>query len=639
MVDRVLSAIPDFNDQSYYFNNGIHESLYEFLGAHPVAEDDSKGFRFVVWAPRAKSVALQGDFNDWRLEAMTALPNGLWGIVSSDARVGQFYKFMITDQVGHQTSKIDPFAHQFEVPPKDASVLTILDPFSWTDQRWLSKVKRTDYTKKPLNIYEVHFSSWRTHPDGRYYSFKELADSLIPYVKELGYTHIEFMPLMEHPLIASWGYQITGYYAVAGRFGTVNDLREFVDQAHQAGIGVLMDWVPGHFCRNEVGLAYYDGTPTFEYEDVRRADNVGWGSLNFDLGKPQVRSFLLSNALFWLKECHIDGLRTDAVSFMIYRDHGSFRENWVPAEDGSNKNYEGISFLQHLNQVVAKKFPQVLMIAEEATDWEGVTAKPQGLGLGFDFKWNMGWMNDLMRFIELPNEQRSSSYRLLTFPLMYAFNEKYILAISHDEVVHGKDSMLGKIKGDRYNQFAMLRAFYAYRLAFPGKKLHFMGEEIGQFLEWREYSELEWDVLERPFNKEFQQFVKTVNTLYQTEKALYERDLDQTGLTVLEADDAQAVILSFMRQGEKPRDFLIIATNFLPQEHRPYRIGVPYRGTYEILLNSEMTEFGGTWTKEEGPFQTFEAVTNGQPYAIDVILPALSTIYIRPKRVYGVLKN
>ena len=508
-----------------------------------------------------------------------------------------------------------------------------LEDFEWSDQVWMNQQWRKNSVHSPLNIYEVHASSWRRHPDGRTYTFAELADSLIPYVKEMGYTHIEMMPLMDHPLDASWGYQITGYYAVCGRYGTLEEFKDFVNQAHQAGIGVIMDWVPGHFCRNANALAYYDGTPTFEYQDVNRANNVGWGTLNFDLGKNQVQSFLISNAMFWLKECHLDGLRVDAVSNMLYLDFD--QGPWTPNEDGSNHNRQGVAFLQKLNTTIKDHLPHVLMIAEESTDWKGITHAVSEGGLGFDYKWNMGWMNDTLRFFETDPYYRPQNFRLITFVFMYQYNERYVLPFSHDEVVHGKKSLLDKIPGNRETQFETLRLLHGYMMAQPGKKLHFMGNELGQYLEWRYYSELEWKDLSFEFNREYQHYMKTLNHIGKDYKALHYYDTEPAGLTVLDADNVEQAVLTMMRQGKAKRDFLIIALNFIPVERQEYRIGVPYKGEYEVLLNSQMQEFGGRWTENLPVMKTEEVPHDGQPYSIVTTVPSLGVLYIKPKRVYG----
>lgn len=621
------------SEHIYHFNHGNHEAAYQFLGCHKVDQDGVTGYRFAIWAPHAANVYILGDFNHWQNEPLSHIEAGVWAGIIEGAERSQCYKVGIDHGNGHIEYKIDPFGFNFEIAPKDATVVWGLEDFEWSDQVWMNQQWRKNSVHSPLNIYEVHASSWRRHPDGRTYTFAELADSLIPYVKEMGYTHIEMMPLMDHPLDASWGYQITGYYAVCGRYGTLEEFKDFVNQAHQAGIGVIMDWVPGHFCRNANALAYYDGTPTFEYQDVNRANNVGWGTLNFDLGKNQVQSFLISNAMFWLKECHLDGLRVDAVSNTLYLDFD--QGPWTPNEDGSNHNRQGVAFLQKLNTTIKDHLPHVLMIAEESTDWKGITHAVSEGGLGFDYKWNMGWMNDTLRFFETDPYYRPHNFRLITFVFMYQYNERYVLPFSHDEVVHGKKSLLDKIPGNRETQFETLRLLHGYMMAQPGKKLHFMGNELGQYLEWRYYSELEWKDLSFEFNREYQHYMKTLNHIGKDYKALHYYDTEPAGLTVLDADNVEQAVLTMMRQGKAKRDFLIIALNFIPVERQEYRIGVPYKGEYEVLLNSQMQEFGGRWTENLPVMKTEEVPHDGQPYSIVTTVPSLGVLYIKPKRIYG----
>ena len=629
----VAALQEQLSEHIYHFNHGNHEAAYQFLGCHKVDQDGVTGYRFAIWAPHAANVYILGDFNHWQNEPLSHIEAGVWAGIIEGAERSQCYKVGIDHGNGHIEYKIDPFGFNFEIAPKDATVVWGLEDFEWSDQVWMNQQWRKNSVHSPLNIYEVHASSWRRHPDGRTYTFAELADSLIPYVKEMGYTHIEMMPLMDHPLDASWGYQITGYYAVCGRYGTLEEFKDFVNQAHQAGIGVIMDWVPGHFCRNANALAYYDGTPTFEYQDVNRANNVGWGTLNFDLGKNQVQSFLISNAMFWLKECHLDGLRVDAVSNMLYLDFD--QGPWTPNEDGSNHNRQGVAFLQKLNTTIKDHLPHVLMIAEESTDWKGITHAVSEGGLGFDYKWNMGWMNDTLRFFETDPYYRPQNFRLITFVFMYQYNERYVLPFSHDEVVHGKESLLDKIPGNRETQFETLRLLHGYMMAQPGKKLHFMGNELGQYLEWRYYSELEWKDLSFEFNREYQHYMKTLNQIGKDYKALHYYDTEPAGLTVLDADNVEQAVLTMMRQGKAKRDFLIIALNFIPVERQEYRIGVPYKGEYEVLLNSQMQEFGGRWTENLPVMKTEEVPHDGQPYSIVTTVPSLGVLYIKPKRVYG----
>lgn len=632
------SIYEDIEKELYLFNNGELFESYRTMGSKRSYENNQDGWRFTVWAPHAKSVALVGDFSDWKPLPMEMIgTTGTWSIFTSEANEHQCYKYLIESTDGIKKYKIDPYAFAYEVPPKDASIIQDLPDKKWTDGTWLANKKRRSSNKKPLNIYEVHVASWRKHADGRPYSFNELAETLIPYVKEMGYTHIEFMPVMEHPLEASWGYQISGYFAVAARFGNVLEFRDFVEEAHKNNVGVIIDWVPGHFCKNDYALPYYDGTPTYEYQDQNQAINNRWGTNNFDLGKKQVHSFLISNAMYWMKEFHVDGIRVDAVSNMIYLDYDE--GPWTPNEDGSNHNRQGVKFLQKMNAVLLAQDPNMLMIAEESTSWKDVTEPVESGGLGFKYKWNMGWMNDTLRFFEMDPLLRKDNYHLITFSFMYAFNEHFLLPFSHDEVVHGKNSLLGKMQGDRYNQFAALRTLQAYQFAHPGKKLNFMGYEIGQFLEWRFYEELEWGIMDQPFNSEYQQFIKHLNHLYKNQKALYEIDDSYAGIELIDADNNMESVLSFIRKSDKERDFLVIVTNFTPVERRNFKVGVPYRGTYEELLNTEMKAFGGTWTHglpdmktQEEPFKQFE-------YTIELTVPAMGTVYLRPKRIYGLNKK
>ncbi len=632
-----MNMLNELEKQMYLFNIGEHFESYRFFGSKKRNEDNKDGWRFTVWAPNAKSVALVGDFSDWKpIEMHKIGKTGGWSVFTEDAKEGECYKYYIEDENGKKKYKIDPYSFAYEVPPKDASVILDMPDKKWKDGRWQANKKRKSIYQKPLNIYEVHFSSWKKHEDGSWYSFKDLAETLIPYAKEMGYTHIEFMPLMEHPLEASWGYQITGYYAVAARYGNLLELREFVEEAHKEGIGVIMDWVPGHFCRNDYALSYFDGTPTFEYADPNRGVNNRWGTLNFDLGKSQVHSFLISNAIFWLEEFHLDGIRVDAVSNMLYLDYDD--GPWTPNEDGSNHNREGIHFLQKMNKKIFERNPDAYMIAEESTAWANVTKPIEMGGLGFNYKWNMGWMNDTLKFFEMDPLFRKDNFNLITFSFMYAFNENFILPFSHDEVVHGKQSLLGKVPGDRYNQFANLRTMQAFMMAHPGKKLNFMGNEIGQFLEWRFYSQLEWTDLNNEYNSEYQHFIKTLNHLYKDTKALFEVDDKNIGMELLDADNKEQSILSFIRTGEKPRDFIIVVCNFAPVERRNFQVGVPYEGHYEELLNTEMREFGGMWTEHLPEMATSLDGLNGQPFSLEFTLPALSVVYIKPKRVFGVGK-
>lgn len=623
----------------YLFNTGEHFDSYLTMGCKKDSYKGKDGFRFTVWAPNAKSVGLTGEFSDWHMgiEMERIGETGCWTVFNEQAIEGQCYKYRIEQSDGTVKLKIDPYAFEFEVRPNDASIVKNLPEKKWRDGLWTASKKRFSIYERPLNIYEVHLSSWKHHEDDSWYTIPELQQELIPYVKKMGYTHIEFMPLMEHPLDASWGYQLTGYYAVSSKFGTMEEFQNFVEAAHLANIGVLMDWVPGHFNRNDYGMVYFDGTPQFEYKDKDKAENNRWGTMNFDLGKDQVQSFLISNALYWIEQFHLDGLRVDAVSSMLYLDYDI--GEWKPNEDGSNHNKVGVKFIQKLNEKVFERHPDTLMIAEESTAWSKVTKPVYMGGLGFNYKWNMGWMNDTLKFFEMNPLSRKHHFNLITFSFMYAFNENFILPFSHDEVVHGKKSLMHKMPGDRYNQFASLRTLEAYMMVHPGKKLNFMGNDYGQFLEWRIHEGLEWESLADEMNAKHLHFMESLNMLYKKEHALWEIDHQTQGIQILDADNATETILSFIRKGKKTRDFVIVICNFVPNERKGYKIGVPFEGTYEECLNTEMHEYGGVWTKLQGPFKTIKETTHQQDYTIELIVPAMSVLILRPKRIFGVPKN
>ncbi|MGX7106669.1 1,4-alpha-glucan branching protein GlgB [Hutsoniella sourekii] len=629
---NIKSELPDnIMDDIYYFNKGVHRSAYKFFGSKRRVVDGEIGYQFTVWAPNANNVSIQGDFTQWHLVGMNRLDGGVWTIYFSGDVKGDKYKYAVDNGRGHVEYKLDPFSYRNEISPKDASIVWDLPKLEWADQEWMANQNKERLFKSPIQIYEVHPGSWRRHPDGREYNLTELADALVPYVKDMGYTHIELMPVMEHPLDASWGYQITGYYAVNGRYGKPEDLHYFVDLAHQNGIGVMVDWVPGHYSRNSNGLAYFDGTPCYEYEDSNKANNVGWGALNFDLGKNQVQSFLISNAMYWLKEYHLDGIRVDAVTNMLYLDFDD--KPWTPNEDGSNHNRQGVEFIKKLNQTIHEECPHVLTMAEESTDWKGATHPVEEGGLGFDYKWNMGWMNDTLKFIELDPVYRPASLRLITFAFMYQYNERYILPFSHDEVVHGKRSMLDKFPLSRRDQFANLRLLYGYKMAQPGKKLNFMGNELGQYLEWRFNEELDWAGLQQEFNKEYQYYIRTLNHLGLAEASLHELDHDPLGMQGIDADDLEEGVLSFLRRSSQEDDFMVCVFNFTPVERNPKRIGVPYPGDYQVVLNSELEEFGGRWTHTHGTLTSQAIPSDGFEQSIELIVPGFAALFIKPETI------
>lgn len=616
----------DLAKELYYFNQGNHRQAYLFMGSK--RNTWGMGYRFSVWADKAFKVYIQGDFSDWQPLEMERIAGGLWTLQIDQALEGQCYKYLIDHGNGYREAKVDPFALANEQAPKDASIVLDIKYYCWTDQEWMQNRFKKNYEIEPVQIYEVHKSSWKKHLNGENYTFKDLEDHLIPYVKEMGYNYIELMPLMDHPLEASWGYQIIGFYALAAQYGTPQEFKSFVNRAHEAGIGIILDWVPGHYCRNANGLAYFDSSPAYEYQDPNRANNVGWGTLNFDLGKTQVHSFLISNAFYWLNEFHVDGFRVDAVSNMIYRDFDL--GPWTPNEFGGNENLQGIDFLQRLNDTIHQNFPGVLMIAEESTSRPGITHPVSQGGLGFDYKWNMGWMNDCLRFFELEASERPSHLRLMTFVLMYQYKEKYILPLSHDEVVHGKGSLLAKMKGSRSDQFANLRLLHGYMMAQPGKKLHFMGNELGQFLEWRFYEELDWEGLQREFNSEYHYYMRYLNQLGLSQPALYKKDHDPSGMEVLDADDLEFGTYAFIRKGDKPHEDIIVLINFSTHYLLNRHYGVPQVGTYQYLIHSQDEMYGGLLK----PSQLKPVIAELEPYQgqtarIKVDLPPLSVQYLQ----------
>ena len=496
------SKIKIFNEEDLYlFHEGRNYNAYNFMGAHFTSENRKRGVRFTVWAPRAKNIFLVGDFSDWEIKEENKLERinetGLWSIFIPRLKEGIKYKYYIEQEDGKAVLKADPYGIYSEVRPNTASVLCEKTKIRWSDKKWLNKREETNYFESPMNIYELHLGSWKRKEEDEFLSYDELSEVLPKYVKEMGYTHVEFMPLNEHPLDASWGYQVTGYYSITSRYGDIKGLKRLINALHKEDIGVILDWVPGHFCKDEQGLYMFDGTPTYEYEENWKADNKGWGTFNFDLGKPEVKSFLISNAFYFINEFHIDGLRVDAVSNMLYLNYGRNHGEWIPNIHGGNENLEAIQFIKELNDAIKNYSKGVITIAEESTSWPNVTNGTKYDGLGFDFKWNMGWMNDTLEYNELDPIYRKYDHNKLTFPMMYNHSEKFILPISHDEVVHGKKSLIDKMQGDYWNKFANLRAYMAYMYGHPGKKLMFMGCEFGQFIEWREYEELEWKLIDK----------------------------------------------------------------------------------------------------------------------------------------------
>ena len=603
MTMRVRAMIADkdilgiSHMQTYLFNTGENYRSYEFLGCHKVNNNGEIGWRFAVWAPKAKAVKIACDKNSWTGEGMDLYPydtTGVWVGFTNDLQNGDLYKYAITAEDGEVYLRADPYARRCELRPGTASVVYSETEFKWTDKTWLNKRAKKDAIHSPMNIYECNAGSWKIHDDGSFYTYDELADELIPYLLDMGYTHVEFMPLTEYPFDGSWGYQVTGYFATTSRYGTPAQLKNFINKCHKAGISVIMDWVPAHFPRDAHGLRLFDGSPCYEYADWREGEHKDWGTMVFNFAKGEVISFLSSSAYFWAEEFHIDGLRVDAVSSMLYRDYSRNDGEWIPNKYGGNGNLEAVELLRKINRTMCTEKPGFLMIAEESTAWPLVTAPPENDGLGFNFKWNMGWMNDTLRYVSMDPYFRKDNHSLLTFLMMYAYSENFILPLSHDEVVHGKKSLLDKMFGDYKDKFNAYKTFLTYYMTMPGKKLMFMGGEIGQFLEWRYDDQLEWNILELDSHKTLHKFVKELNHLYRDSKALWELEQTWDGFRWINEADNENSVVSYIRKGKKKDDMLVVCANFTALDRQTYKVGVPYGGEYEVILHSNSTEFGGT---------------------------------------------
>ena len=617
--------------QLYLFNEGTNFQSYEFLGAHKI----ETGYRFAVWAPNAKEVFLTGNFNGWdtRSHPLKRLgTTGVWCGVFDQICENDIYKYAIEDQNGEIRLKADPFAFYSELRPNTASVVCDISKFKWTDSKWIKKRSKTSPYDKPMLIYEVHPGSWRTHSDGSFYNYRELADELCDYLVTMGYTHVEFMPVCEHPFDGSWGYQVTGFFSPTARYGTPDDLKYAINKFHNAGISVIMDWVSAHFPRDAFGLYMFDGTPTYEYADTRLGEHKDWGTMVFDYSKTEVVSFLLSSAYFWVNEYHFDGLRVDAVSSMLYRDYSRNDGEWVANIYGGNQNLEAIAFLQNLNKIMFAKFPNILMIAEESTAWAKVTSPVEDGGLGFNYKWNMGWMNDTLRYMSMDPYFRKDNHNLLTFLMFYAYSENFILPLSHDEVVHGKHSLIDKMFGTYEEKFEAYKSLLGYYMALPGKKLMFMGGEFGQFLEWRFAEQLEWNVLEIESHKKLHNYVKEINHFYLENKPFWEIDHSWDGFSWINDHDCDKSIISFMRKSKKKNDNVIVISNFTPVDRKAHTIGVPQSGEYEILLDSAKKKFGGEKANKNIVLKAQKGECDGLPYRILIDIDGLSTIYIKRKK-------
>lgn len=619
------------------FLEGKEHSAYKFMGAHFVTENRKRGVRFTTWAPRASKIYVIGDFNNWELKEEYSMEKinerGILSLFVPKLEEGIKYKFAVVNECGNNTVyKADPYAFKSELRPNTASVLTKIKSFRWGDKRWLNKREKEGLDNKPMNIYELHLGSWK-RKDGEFMTYEEISEVLVEYIKEMGYTHVEFMPINEHPLDASWGYQGVGYYSVTSRYGDLNGLKTLINKLHKNNIGVLLDWVPSHFCKDEHGLFMFDGSPTYEYEAWWKANNEGWGTCNFDLGRPEVKSFLFSNAMYWINEFHIDGLRVDAVSNMLYLDYGREYGEWEPNIYGGNGNLEAIAFLKELNTIIKKEGKGAITVAEESTSWEGITKPVEEEGLGFDYKWNMGWMNDTLSYIELDPIYRKYHHNKMNFSMMYNYSEKFILPISHDEVVHGKKSLINKMWGDDWKKYAGLRLYASFMMGHPGKKLMFMGCEFGQFVEWREWEELQWNVIEEfDIHRKTKEYFKELNHFYLDNSSLWSLDYEEEGFKWIDADNSEESVLSFIRIGKNKKEKLIFICNFTPEVYYDFKVGVPELGEYVEVFNSDSLEFGGAGNiMGDSILKATEESFKDFDYSISVKVPPLGTLVLKVK--------
>ena len=608
MAEKAMEPYEIGELDHYLYGQGNHYEIYKKLGAHLVQKGKKKGVYFAVWAPHAKSVSVVGDFNDWDMEANPmerGEPLGIYTCFVPGVKENELYKYCIETCSGEYIFKADPYANYAELRPGTASKVTDLSRLKWTDQTWMENRKKWDHKKAPMSVYEAHIGSWKRHPgreDEGFYSYREFAKEAAAYLKDMGYTHIELIGIAEHPFDGSWGYQVTGYYAPTSRYGTPEDFAWMINHFHKNKIGVILDWVPAHFPRDAHGLADFDGTATYEYADPRQGEHPDWGTKIFDYGKNEVRNFLISNALFWIEKFHVDGLRVDAVASMLYLDYGKQDGQWIANKYGENKNLEAIDFFKHLNSVVLGRNPGALMIAEESTAWPMVTGDVEHDGFGFSLKWNMGWMHDFTEYMKLDPYFRKDNHNLMTFAMSYAYSENYILVLSHDEVVHLKCSMINKMPGLGFDKYANLKAGYAFMMGHAGKKLLFMGQEFAQLREWSEERELDWYLLAEKEHLAIQNWVRDLLHLYKQNKALYEMDQDWRGFEWINADDGYRSIFSFVRHSEDGKKNLLFVCNFTPMERADYRVGVPKRKQYKLVLNSDDEKYGGTGEERNRSF-------------------------------------
>ncbi|HET6659332.1 MAG TPA: 1,4-alpha-glucan branching protein GlgB [Rubrobacter sp.] len=620
----------------YLFGEGNHLRLYEKFGAHPIEFEGVAGTSFAVWAPNARRVSVIGDFNSWngRRHVMRKHPGGVWEIFIPEVGEGALYKYEIKGPNRRLLPlKADPFGFRAERLPGTASIVHGMGHYEWDDAAWMEERESKSALDAPMAIYEVHLGSWRRNPDGSYYTYGQLAEELVPYVAEMGYTHVEFLPPTEHPFDGSWGYQPLGLYAPTSRFGTPDEFKRLVDAFHRAGIGVIIDWVPAHFPEDPHGLGLFDGTHLYEHADPRQGRHPDWGTLVFNYGRPEVSNYLLANALFWVSEYHVDGLRVDAVASMLYLDYSREPGEWIPNVHGGNENLEAVAFLQRMNELVFGRHPGATTLAEESTAWPMVSRPVSMGGLGFGYKWNMGWMHDSLQYMSEDPINRRYHHNEITFSLVYAFNENFVLPLSHDEVVHGKRSLIDKMPGDEWQKFANLRAYYGFMYTHPGKQLLFMGGELGQRREWNHDSSLDWHLLEETPHRGVRSLVKDLNALYSATPALYEVDFEPAGFGWIEGGDMENSVVSFLRRGNK--DLAIVVCNFTPVVRHGYRIGVPEGGTYEEALNTDDTRYGGSGVGNSEGVSVEKVPSHGQPYSVSLTLPPLATMILKKARGFS----
>ncbi|MCY2992463.1 MAG: 1,4-alpha-glucan branching protein GlgB [Planctomycetota bacterium] len=618
----------------YLIGEGTHYRIYDKLGAHLRTVDGVAGVNFAVWAPTAQRVSVVGDFNKWddRCHVLRRhWANGIWELFVPGLATGTLYKYRLRTADGQSVDKADPYGFAAEVPPQTASVVTDLERYRWQDRHWLERRRETDFQTQPLSIYEVHLGSWQRQ-DGAWLGYRELAHRLVAYCRDRGFTHVELLPVSEHPFYGSWGYQPIGHYAVTGRYGTPQDFMYFVDYCHQQGLGVIIDWVPAHFPRDEHGLRRFDGTACYEHEDPRQGEHPDWGTMVFNYGRNEVRNYLVANALFWLDKYHVDGLRVDAVASMLYLDYSRKAGEWVPNEYGGRENLKAVRLLQEFNRVAHAQFPGIVTIAEESTAWPCVSRPTDTGGLGFSMKWNMGWMNDTLRYLRQDPIHRQFQHNTLTFSIMYSFSENFLLPLSHDEVVHMKGSLIGQMSGDLWQKFANLRLLYSYMWTHPGKKLLFMGGELAQWNEWNHDAQLQWDLLEWQNHQGLQKLITDLNHLYRREPALYEVEFESEGFEWVDVDNRQESVICYLRKAKRPDDFVVVCCNFTPLPRHGYAVGVPATGWYQEIFNSDSAYYAGS-NVGNYPGQLAQAPGHkGQPYTLKITLPPLAAVVFKPQR-------